>query len=72
MSGLSQHITLEESLDALAREEWVLAMKELLKDMIFKAWRDVYENHCKTLAAEVKMREKEAERAQKDAERNKV
>ena len=59
-------------MDALAREEWALAMKEVFKDRIFKARRDAYEKHCKTLAAEVKMREKEAERAQKDAERNKV
>jgi hypothetical protein len=71
-SGLSRHMTSEESLDALAREEWALAMKEVFKDRIFKARRDAYEKHCKTLAAEVKMREKEAERAEKDAERNEV
>lgn len=68
--GLSRRMTSEKSLDALAREEWAAAMKEVFKDRDFKARRDAYEKHCRELAAEVKAHEKEVEKARKDIERD--
>ena len=68
-SSLSWHMTLEESLDALAREEWESAMKIVFKNRIFKAWRDAYKKYCWNMAAEDKAWEKEAEKAKKDAEK---
>ena len=62
-------MTSEESLDALAREEWASAMKIVFKDRIFKAWRDAYEKYCRNMAAEDKAQEKEAEKARKEAEK---
>ena len=63
-------MTSEESLDALAREEWGSAMKIVFKDRIFKAWRDAYEKYCRNMAAEDKAWEKDAEKAQKEAEKS--
>ena len=68
-STLSRHMASEESLDALAREEWGSAMKIVFKDRIFKARRDAYEKYCRNMAAEDKAREKDAEKARKDAEK---
>ena len=62
-------MTSEESLDALAREEWGSAMKIVFKDRIFKAWRDAYKKYCQNMAAEDKEWEKDAEKARKDAEK---
>jgi hypothetical protein len=69
-SGLSRHMTSEETLDALARDEWASAMKEVFKEGVFKARRDAYEKHCRDLAAAEKAREKAAEKRRKEAERN--
>src|ERR1700683_1254194 len=58
-----------ELLDALAKEEWVSAMKEVFKDPVFKAWKDAYDKYCKQMVAEEKAREKELEKAQKEVEK---
>ena len=62
-------MTSEESLDGLAREEWGSAMKIVFKDRIFKARRDAYKKYCRNMVTEDKAREKEAEKASKDAEK---
>jgi multidrug efflux pump subunit AcrA (membrane-fusion protein) len=69
-------MTSEESLDALAREEWASAMKVVFKDRVFKARRDAYEKYCRNMATEDKAREeaqkarKAAEKAQKEAKKS--
>ena len=67
--GFARHMTSEESLDALAKEEWAAGMKEVFKERVFKQRRDAYEKYCRELVAEEKAREKEAERTRKDEER---
>ena len=67
--GFAWHMTSEESLDALAKEEWAVGMKEVFKERVFKQRRDAYEKYCRKLVAEEKAREKEAERTRKDEER---
>jgi hypothetical protein len=39
-SGFARHMTGEECLDALAKQEWASAMKEVFKDSVFKARKD--------------------------------
>lgn len=58
-------MTSDEILDALARDDWVSAMKEVLKEPVWKARRKAYERHCR----DEKARAKEAERARKEAEK---
>lgn len=67
--GFARHMTSEESLDALAKEEWAAGMKEVFKEKVFKQRRDAYEKYCRELAAEEKAREREAERTKKEEER---
>ena len=62
-------LTSEESLNALAREEWASEMKEVFKDRVWKARRDAYEKYVREMAAEQKRQEKEAERVRKEAEK---
>ena len=69
-SGFARHMSSEESLDALAREEWASEMKEVFKDRVWKARRDAYEKYVREMAAEQKRQEKEAERVRKEAEKN--
>jgi hypothetical protein len=59
-------MTGEECLDALAKEEWASAMKEVFKDPVFKARKDAYGRYCKQMVAEEKVYEKELEKAQKE------
>ena len=68
-SGYARHMTGEECLDALAKEEWASAMKNVFKEPILTARRDAYEKHCKQMSADEKAREKELEKARKDLER---
>jgi hypothetical protein len=67
-SSLARHMTGKECLDALEKEEWAFAMKEVFKDLVFKVWKDGYDRYCKQMAAEEKAREKELEKAQKEVE----
>ena len=67
--GFAWHMTSEESLDALAREEWAVGMKEVFKERVFKQRRDAYEKYCCDLVAEEKVQEYKAEWTKKDEER---
>ena len=60
-SGFARHMTSEESLDALAREEWASEMKEVFKDRVWKARRDAYEKYVREMAAEQKRQGKRRE-----------
>ena len=62
-------MTGEECLDALAKEEWASAMKEVFKDPVFKVRKDAYDKYCKQMAAEEKAHEKELEKARKEVEK---
>ena len=52
--GFARHMTSEESLDALVKEEWAVGMKEVFKERVFKQRRDAYEKYCRELVAEEK------------------
>ena len=64
-SGNARHMTGNEHLQALARDEWEAKMKELLKNDIFKQRRVAYDRYCREQAASAK----ELERSQKAEER---
>ncbi|KZP07205.1 hypothetical protein FIBSPDRAFT_965817 [Athelia psychrophila] len=65
-SGHARHMTSNEMLDALARDEWASLMKEVFKERVFKQRKVAYEKWCKEMADQEKAREREAERAEKD------
>jgi hypothetical protein len=64
-SGNARHMTSDEVLEELAREDWQAAMKEVFKSEIFKQRKNAYEQYCRDRAAQ----EKETEKARKVAER---
>lgn len=75
-TGFARHMTSEENLEALARDVWVSAMKEIFKDPVFKQQREKYNAWVKAQAEEAKedaqksaQKEREAERMRKDLEK---
>lgn len=68
-AGFARHMTSEENLIELAKEDWVAAMKLVWKEPVWKQRREICEKHARELAAEEKKREQEAARAAKAAER---
>lgn len=64
-SGRARHMTSDEMLDELAREEWKAAMQEIFKSEIFKRQKNAYEKYCREQAAV----EREAEKARRVAEK---
>lgn len=68
-SGHARHMTSEEMLDALARDEWASKMAEVFKETAFKQRKKAYEKWCRDMVAQEKAQEKEAGRAQKEAEK---
>lgn len=71
-TGFARHMTSEDSLIALAREEWSVAMREIFKSPVFKEQRDKYERYCKEMAAKEKEREREEAKVAREAERLRV
>ena len=71
-TGFARHMTSEENLVALAREEWQAAMKEVFKNPVFKERREKYDRYCKEIAAKEKEREREEARAMREAARLQV
>ena len=68
-AGFARHMTSEENLIELAKEDWVAAMKLVWKEPVWKQRRENCEKYARELAAEEKKREQEAARAAKAAER---
>lgn len=69
-SGQARHMTAEENMVILAKEDWAAAMKEVFREPVFKARKAAYEDYCRAAMAEEKAREKEVERVRKDVERH--
>jgi len=70
--GFARHMTSEDSLIALAREEWSVAMREVFKSPVFKEQRDKYEKYCKEMAVKAKEREREEAKVAREVERLRV
>ncbi|KAF7975702.1 hypothetical protein HWV62_8649 [Athelia sp. TMB] len=68
--GYAHHMTSDEVLDALARDEWAAAMKEVFKERVWQLWKQAYEKYCRDLVAEEKAKLKEVEQVHKDRERD--
>lgn len=68
-TGFARHMTAEENLAELAKDEWAAVMKQIFKDPIFKERRVQCDKACKEVLEAEKAREKEAMRAEKKAER---
>lgn len=68
-SGFARHMTGEECLNALARDEWESAMKEIFKDGVWKRQKEAYERHCKEQAEREKADERQKQKQRKDDER---
>jgi hypothetical protein len=64
-TSMARHMTSDENMLVLAREDWEAKMREIFKSDVFRARRDAYEAHCRR---EVSAR-KEGEKARKEAER---
>ena len=71
-TGFARHMTSEDSLIALAREEWSVAMREVFKSPVFKEQRDKYERYCKEMVVKEKEREREEAKVAREAERLRV
>ncbi|KAF7971789.1 hypothetical protein HWV62_19919 [Athelia sp. TMB] len=68
-TGYARHMTSDEVLDALAREEWASAMKEVFKERVWRLRKQAYERYCRDMVAQEKAKLKEVERVRKDGER---
>lgn len=68
-TGFARHMTNDDNLDALAKEDWRLKMKDVWCDKGFRARRDAYEAYEKSIVAAEKAAEREAERSRKEAEK---
>ena len=65
----TRHMTSDENLDILVKEDWAAAMKMVFKKPVWKAQWDKYEKHYRDLVAEEKRQEQEVTRVAKAAER---
>ena len=65
----ARHMTSEEVLDALAKDDWRLKMKDVWNDPAFKAQKKACDAYARELVTTEKADEREIERSQKDAER---
>ena len=68
-TGFARHMTSEENLEELIKAEWVLLMKELLKDPLVKERKAKCDQEVNELAAREVAREKAKEAAVRLAER---
>jgi hypothetical protein len=64
-TGHARHMTSEEVLEELAREDWQAAMKEVFKSDVFKQRKRAYDQYCRDELAN----EKAAEKARKAVEK---
>jgi hypothetical protein len=68
-SSHARHMTLDEVLDALAKEDWWLKMKLVWKEGAFKAQKDMCDTYMGVIVAEEEAVEKAAGKAERDAQR---
>ena len=67
-TGFARHMTAEENMIELAKDEWAVVMKQIFKDPIFKERRVQCDKACREVLGAEKAREKEAMRAERERE----
>jgi hypothetical protein len=68
-SGHARHMTSDEVLEELARDDWQAAMKEVFKSDVFKQRKRAYDQYCRNELAKEKAAEKARKAAEKAGER---